>query len=109
MVILAYNFDSCEQKSFWKSWRGLLHLFALEEISNCPVGELLDMSHCQKTASEINVAILTSQSHEKGLPLDIVPSLHASCLPYTLSMLHLSPANCCNVTEYGKMIEQHQI
>jgi hypothetical protein len=41
-------------------------LLAFEDVSNCPVGELLDISQRLKTASEVNAAILTSQSHEKG-------------------------------------------
>ncbi|KAL0310657.1 UNVERIFIED_CONTAM: protein GID8 [Sesamum angustifolium] len=43
-----------------------------EDVSNCPVGELLDISQRLKTASEVNAAILTSQSHEKDPKL---PSL----------------------------------
>eukprot|EP00271_Cylindrocystis_brebissonii_P008236 TRINITY_DN22263_c0_g1_i1.p1 TRINITY_DN22263_c0_g1~~TRINITY_DN22263_c0_g1_i1.p1 ORF type:complete len:250 (+),score=56.13 TRINITY_DN22263_c0_g1_i1:298-1047(+) len=35
------------------------------QSGNCPVGLLLDPAHRQKTASELNAAILTSQSHEK--------------------------------------------
>ncbi|KAG6393952.1 hypothetical protein SASPL_144527 [Salvia splendens] len=40
-------------------------LLAFEDVSNCPVGDLLDISQRLKTASEVNAAILTSQSHEK--------------------------------------------
>ncbi|KAE9452627.1 hypothetical protein C3L33_15476, partial [Rhododendron williamsianum] len=47
-------------------------LLAFEDVSNCPVGELLDISQRLKTASEVNAAILTSQSHEKDPKL---PSL----------------------------------
>ncbi|KAI3835848.1 hypothetical protein MKW92_031265 [Papaver armeniacum] len=47
-------------------------LLAFEDFSNCPVGELLDISQRLKTASEVNAAILTSQSHEKDPKL---PSL----------------------------------
>ncbi|KAL0407360.1 UNVERIFIED_CONTAM: protein GID8 [Sesamum latifolium] len=43
-----------------------------KDVSNCPVGELLDISQRLKTASEVNAAILTSQSHEKDPKL---PSL----------------------------------
>lgn len=42
-------------------------LLAFEDVSNSPVGDLLDISQRLKTASEVNAAILTSQSHEKGL------------------------------------------
>ncbi|XP_059623134.1 protein GID8 homolog isoform X2 [Cornus florida] len=47
-------------------------LLAFEDFTNCPVGELLDISQRLKTASEVNAAILTSQSHEKDPKL---PSL----------------------------------
>ncbi|XP_066341607.1 protein GID8 homolog [Miscanthus floridulus] len=35
-------------------------------IQDNAIGELLDVSQRLKTASEVNAAILTSQSHEKG-------------------------------------------
>uniref|UniRef100_A0ACD5VL86 Uncharacterized protein n=1 Tax=Avena sativa TaxID=4498 RepID=A0ACD5VL86_AVESA len=47
-------------------------LLVFEDVKNCPYGELLDVSHRLKTASEVNAAILTSQSHEKDAKL---PSL----------------------------------
>ncbi|KAL1537514.1 Glucose-induced degradation complex subunit, variant 2 [Salvia divinorum] len=40
-------------------------LLAFEDASKCPAGELLGMPHRLKIASEVNAAILTSQSHEK--------------------------------------------
>ena len=66
----------------WESWKFLQHSFleelertvallAFEDVSNCPVGDLLDISQRLKTASEVNAAILTSQSHEKGLRMSI--------------------------------------
>ncbi|KAG5246908.1 protein GID [Salix suchowensis] len=42
-------------------------LLAFEDVSNCPVGDLLDISQRLKTASEVNAAILTSQSLEKEM------------------------------------------
>jgi hypothetical protein len=47
-------------------------LLAFDDASTCPVKEvkeLLDNAQRQKTASELNAAILTSQSHEKGKSL----------------------------------------
>ncbi|ORX93435.1 hypothetical protein K493DRAFT_284705 [Basidiobolus meristosporus CBS 931.73] len=40
-------------------------LLAFEDLNKSPVGELLDHTHRQKTASELNAAILTSQSQDK--------------------------------------------
>ncbi|KAL5201475.1 hypothetical protein ABZP36_035829 [Zizania latifolia] len=41
-------------------------LLVFEDIKNCPYGELLDVCQRLKTASEVNAAILISQSREKG-------------------------------------------
>ena len=57
------------QQSFLEELEKTVALLAFEDVSNCPVGELLDISQRLKTASEVNAAILTSQSHEKGLCL----------------------------------------
>lgn len=57
---------SCLQQSFLEELEKTVALLAFEDVSNCPVGELLDISQRLKTASEVNAAILTSQSHEKG-------------------------------------------
>lgn len=54
------------QQSFLEELEKTVALLAFEDVSNCPVGELLDVSQRLKTASEVNAAILTSQSHEKG-------------------------------------------
>ncbi|KAF8391393.1 hypothetical protein HHK36_023697 [Tetracentron sinense] len=51
--------------SFLEALERTISLLAFEDASNCPVGELLHISHRLKTASEVNEAILTSQSHEK--------------------------------------------
>ncbi|XP_030467974.1 protein GID8 homolog isoform X2 [Syzygium oleosum] len=61
-----------ENQSFLEELERTVALLAFEDVSNCPVGELLDMSQRLKTASEVNAAILTSQSHEKDPKL---PSL----------------------------------
>lgn len=61
-----------ENHDFLEELERTVALLAFEDASNCPVGELLDMSQRLKTASEINAAILTSQSHEKDPKL---PSL----------------------------------
>uniref|UniRef100_A0A2P2LFU1 Protein C20orf11 n=1 Tax=Rhizophora mucronata TaxID=61149 RepID=A0A2P2LFU1_RHIMU len=55
-----------ENQSFLEELERTVALLAFEDVSNCPVRELLDISQRLKTASEVNAAILTSQSHEKG-------------------------------------------
>eukprot|EP00268_Persea_americana_P028589 TRINITY_DN2774_c0_g1_i4.p1 TRINITY_DN2774_c0_g1~~TRINITY_DN2774_c0_g1_i4.p1 ORF type:complete len:232 (+),score=62.96 TRINITY_DN2774_c0_g1_i4:205-900(+) len=60
------------QQTFLEELERTVALLAFEDVSNCPVGELLDISQRLKTASEVNAAILTSQSHEKDPKL---PSL----------------------------------
>ncbi|CAI0407370.1 unnamed protein product [Linum tenue] len=54
-----------EDQSFLEELERTVSLLAFEDVANCPVGELLDISQRLKTASEVNAAILTSQSHEK--------------------------------------------
>ncbi|KAA3489105.1 glucose-induced degradation protein 8-like protein [Gossypium australe] len=61
-----------ENQSFLEELERTISLLAFEDTSNCPVGELLDISQRLKTASEVNAAVLTSQSHEKDPKL---PSL----------------------------------
>ncbi|XP_074269921.1 protein GID8 homolog isoform X1 [Silene latifolia] len=65
-----------ENQSFLEELEKTVSLLAFEDASNSPVGNLLDISQRLKTASEVNAAILTSQSHEKD------PKL-----PYLLKML----------------------
>lgn len=40
-------------------------LLAFEDAKSSPVGDLMDVSQRQKTASELNAAILSSQGQEK--------------------------------------------
>jgi hypothetical protein len=54
------------QQAFLKEIEKTVALLLFEDAENCPYGELLDVSHRLKTANEVNAAILTSQSHEKG-------------------------------------------
>lgn len=61
-----------ENQTFLEELERTVALLAFEDVSTCPVGELLDISQRLKTASEVNAAILTSQSHEKDPKL---PSL----------------------------------
>lgn len=61
-----------ENQSFLEELERTVSLLAFEDVNNCPVAELLDISQRLKTASEVNAAILTSQSHEKDPKL---PSL----------------------------------
>ncbi|KAL0398615.1 UNVERIFIED_CONTAM: protein GID8 [Sesamum radiatum] len=61
-----------ENQGFLEELERTIALLAFEDVTNCPVGDLLDISQRLKTASEVNAAILTSQSHEKDPKL---PSL----------------------------------
>jgi hypothetical protein len=54
------------QQAFLEEIEKTVALLVFEDVNNCPYGELLDVSRRFKTASEVNAAILTSQSHEKG-------------------------------------------
>ncbi|GAA0175680.1 scaffold/adaptor protein [Lithospermum erythrorhizon] len=54
-----------EHKNFLEELEKTVLLLAFEDATKSPVGELLGMSQRLKTASEVNAAILTSQSHEK--------------------------------------------
>ncbi|KAH7545948.1 hypothetical protein FEM48_Zijuj01G0148200 [Ziziphus jujuba var. spinosa] len=66
-----------ENQSFLEELERTVALLAFEDVSNCPVGELLDVSQRLKTASEVNAAILTSQSHEKdAVKLGSCKTLH---------------------------------
>ncbi|OMO92395.1 Transposon, En/Spm-like protein [Corchorus capsularis] len=51
-----------ENQSFLEELERTVALLAFEDASNCPVGELMDISQRLKTASEVNAAILSSQS-----------------------------------------------
>ncbi|XP_021598095.1 protein GID8 homolog isoform X4 [Manihot esculenta] len=64
--------DLNPEQSFLEELERTVALLAFEDVTNCPVGELLDISQRLKTASEVNAAILSSQSHEKDPKL---PSL----------------------------------
>lgn len=61
-----------ENQSFLEELERTVALLAFEDVKNSPVSDLLDISQRLKTASEVNAAILTSQSHEKDPKL---PSL----------------------------------
>ncbi|CAN1810762.1 Protein GID8 homolog, partial [Linum perenne] len=54
-----------ENPGFLEELERTVSLLVFEDMSKCPVRELLDISQRLKTASEVNAAILASQSHEK--------------------------------------------
>ncbi|KAL5212326.1 hypothetical protein ABZP36_023173 [Zizania latifolia] len=54
-----------ENIAFLEEIEKTVALLVFEDIKNCPFGELLDVCQRLKTVSEVNAAILTSQSHEK--------------------------------------------
>ncbi|KAK1309094.1 hypothetical protein QJS10_CPA09g01441 [Acorus calamus] len=64
--------DLNPEQAFLEELEKTVALLAFEDASSCPFGELLHISQRLKTASEVNAAILTSQSHEKDPKL---PSL----------------------------------
>ncbi|CAA0825120.1 LisH and RanBPM domains containing protein [Striga hermonthica] len=58
-----------ENQGFLEELERTIALLAFEDMANCPVAELLDISQRLKTAREVNAAILISQSHEKDSKL----------------------------------------
>lgn len=56
-----------KNKEFLEDIEKTMSLLAFESIENSPMKELLDDGQRQKTASEVNAAILESQSQEKSL------------------------------------------
>ncbi|XP_019168672.1 PREDICTED: glucose-induced degradation protein 8 homolog [Ipomoea nil] len=64
-----------ENLGFLEELEKTVALLAFEDVASSPVGELLDISQRLKTASEINAAILTSQSHEKDPKLPVLLKL----------------------------------
>ncbi|XP_031131161.1 protein GID8 homolog [Ipomoea triloba] len=64
-----------ENLGFLEELEKTVALLAFEDVASSPVGELLDVSQRLKTASEINAAILTSQSHEKDPKLPVLLKL----------------------------------
>ncbi|GJN08539.1 hypothetical protein PR202_ga26473 [Eleusine coracana subsp. coracana] len=72
-----------ENQAFLEEIEKTVALLVFEDVKNCPYGELLDVSQRLKTASEVNAAILTSQSHEKAFlrsppPPQLLPTLQHS-------------------------------
>eukprot|EP00184_Porphyridium_aerugineum_P006270 CAMPEP_0184700550 /NCGR_PEP_ID=MMETSP0313-20130426/14250_1 /TAXON_ID=2792 /ORGANISM="Porphyridium aerugineum, Strain SAG 1380-2" /LENGTH=233 /DNA_ID=CAMNT_0027160273 /DNA_START=10 /DNA_END=711 /DNA_ORIENTATION=+ len=58
-----------ENPEFLSELEKVMALLAFDDPSKSPLAELLDQSQRQKTASELNAAILTSQSHERNAKL----------------------------------------
>eukprot|EP00179_Madagascaria_erythrocladioides_P028354 CAMPEP_0198340738 /NCGR_PEP_ID=MMETSP1450-20131203/45942_1 /TAXON_ID=753684 ORGANISM="Madagascaria erythrocladiodes, Strain CCMP3234" /NCGR_SAMPLE_ID=MMETSP1450 /ASSEMBLY_ACC=CAM_ASM_001115 /LENGTH=231 /DNA_ID=CAMNT_0044045731 /DNA_START=27 /DNA_END=722 /DNA_ORIENTATION=+ len=54
-----------ETPAFLAELEKTMALLAFDDKGNCPVAELLDSAQRQKTASELNAAILSSQCQEK--------------------------------------------
>lgn len=48
-------------------------LLAFEDTRNSPVADLMDISQRQKTASELNAAILSSQCQVSKSPMEWLP------------------------------------
>ncbi|MBA0598775.1 hypothetical protein Gorai_008522, partial [Gossypium raimondii] len=75
-----------ENQSFLEELERTVSLLVFKDVSNCPVRELLDISQRLKTANEVNAAILTSQSHEKGLnTINNIRSLSLEIVHYFFS------------------------
>ncbi|KAL4558878.1 hypothetical protein LXL04_037082 [Taraxacum kok-saghyz] len=73
-----------ENQSFLEELERTVALLAFEDVKNSPVSDLLDISQRLKTASEVNAAILTSQSHEKNPKL---PSLLRMLYGHKISLM----------------------
>eukprot|EP00004_Rigifila_ramosa_P001855 TRINITY_DN11853_c0_g1_i1.p1 TRINITY_DN11853_c0_g1~~TRINITY_DN11853_c0_g1_i1.p1 ORF type:complete len:222 (-),score=59.51 TRINITY_DN11853_c0_g1_i1:23-616(-) len=54
-----------ENSEFLSELERTLTLLAFETFENCPVADLIDHAQRQKTATELNAAILASQSQER--------------------------------------------
>lgn len=54
-----------ENPQFLSELERTMALLAFEDMNRCPVADLLEPTQRQKTASELNAAILTSQCQEK--------------------------------------------
>lgn len=54
-----------ENPQFLSELERTMALLAFEDMAKCPVADLLEPTQRQKTASELNAAILTSQCQEK--------------------------------------------
>lgn len=54
-----------ENPQFLSELERTMALLAFDDMSKCPVADLLEPAQRQKTASELNAAILTSQCQEK--------------------------------------------
>ncbi|MBA0695194.1 hypothetical protein Goari_005426 [Gossypium aridum] len=76
-----------ENQSFLEELERTVSLLVFKDISNCPVRELLDISQRLKTANEVNAAILTSQSHEKGL--NTINNIHSLSLEIVRKLVYL--------------------
>lgn len=61
-----------ENPQFLTELERTMALLAFEDKSKCPVADLLEPAQRQKTASELNAAILTSQCQEKDPKLPAV-------------------------------------
>nr|KAJ0188584.1 hypothetical protein LSAT_V11C900489500 [Lactuca sativa] len=78
-----------ENQSFLEELERTVALLEFEDVKNSLVGDLLDISQHLKTASEVNAAILASQSHEKECFYSLKISLmkrqliHASQINHT--------------------------
>mmetsp|Transcript_17262 Transcript_17262/g.37561 ORF Transcript_17262/g.37561 Transcript_17262/m.37561 type:complete len:231 (-) Transcript_17262:378-1070(-) len=61
-----------ENAAFLEELERTVALLAFEDTANSPVGELLDASQRQKTASELNSAILSSKCQEREPRLPVL-------------------------------------
>ncbi|XP_071935015.1 protein GID8 homolog isoform X5 [Coffea arabica] len=94
------------QQSFLEELERTVSLLAFEDVNNCPVAELLDISQRLKTASEVNAAILTSQSHEKEILLRMLVDTYYIVCRYALEVQHILE---CSLMMTGKQIPSSQV
>lgn len=67
-ISLKMKMDSL-QPSFKKDYERTMTMILLKDVKPGCYGELPDVSQHAKTAKEMDVAILTSEGHDKGLEM----------------------------------------
>ncbi|GLC39432.1 Glucose-induced degradation complex subunit [Pleodorina starrii] len=61
-----------ENSEFLEELERTVALLAFEDTKSCPVGDLMEVAQRQKTASELNAAILQSQAQEREPRLPVL-------------------------------------
>lgn len=82
-------------------------LLAFEDTRSSPVADLMDISQRQKTASELNAAILSSQCQVSAVPCCLLlrPCLHTSTHTFNRKLYgrYSSAKQCTRHTEQNAL------